>query len=180
MTKSDTIYTKGLDNVSHYFWLDTATICYVILFHMLRSVLIWKLDNLWTAMYFPDDIVRDASRLAYVCWHLSLQSQISTRTIGTHKHKHTCMISTWREWREPGTGVWLRGVEEGFLLKKRPSTHTHTHTHTHKTNWQHTEMSNIKRFEQIELPTKLLDYFSVWSNKSNINQKTHAIENAYK
>jgi len=26
------------------------------------------------------------------------------------------------------------------------------------------------RFEQMELPAKLLDYF-VWSNKSNINQK---------
>jgi len=30
-------------------------------------------------------------------------------------------------------------------------------------------MSNLKRFEQIELPAKLLDYV-VWSNKSNINQ----------
>ena len=33
---------------------------------------------------------------------------------------------------------------------------------------QHTEISNLKRFEQIELPAKLLNNF-VWSNKSNIN-----------
>jgi len=35
--------------------------------------------------------------------------------------------------------------------------------------WCHTETSNPLRFEKIELPAKLLDYF-VWSNKSNIHQ----------
>ena len=35
--------------------------------------------------------------------------------------------------------------------------------------WQYAEISSLKRFEQIELPAKLLDYF-LWSNKSNINQ----------
>jgi len=29
-----------------------------------------------------------------------------------HTHKHTCTISTQEEWRQPGTGAWLRGVEE--------------------------------------------------------------------
>jgi len=36
---------------------------------------------------------------------------------------------------------------------------------------QHTEVSHLKRFEQIELPAKLLNYCS-WNNKSNINQLT--------
>ena len=29
-----------------------------------------------------------------------------------HTHKHTCTISTQEEWRQPGTGAWLRGAEE--------------------------------------------------------------------
>ena len=40
-------------------------------------------------------------------------------------HKHTCIISTQEEWRQPGTGAWLRGAEEGLLLKIK-ALHTHT------------------------------------------------------
>jgi len=29
-----------------------------------------------------------------------------------HTHKHTCTIRTQEEWRQPGTGAWLRGAEE--------------------------------------------------------------------
>jgi len=29
-----------------------------------------------------------------------------------HTHTHTCTISTQEEWRQPGTGAWLRGAEE--------------------------------------------------------------------
>ena len=29
-----------------------------------------------------------------------------------HTHKHTCTISTQEEWRQPGTGAWLREAEE--------------------------------------------------------------------
>ena len=29
-----------------------------------------------------------------------------------HTHKHTFTISTQEEWRQPGTGAWLRGAEE--------------------------------------------------------------------
>jgi len=39
-----------------------------------------------------------------------------------HTHKHTCTISTQEEWRQPGTGAWLRGAEE--RLCQRPCTHT--------------------------------------------------------
>ena len=35
-----------------------------------------------------------------------------------------------------------------------------------------TDISNLKRFEQIELQAKLLNYF-LGSNKSNINQYTY-------
>ena len=35
--------------------------------------------------------------------------------------------------------------------------------------FQHTDTSDLKRFEQIELQAKLLNYF-LGSNKSNINQ----------
>jgi len=38
-----------------------------------------------------------------------------------------------------------------------------------KIKFQHTDISNPKRFEQIEFQAKLLNYF-LGSNKSNINQ----------
>jgi len=36
-----------------------------------------------------------------------------------HTHKHTCIISTQEEWRQPGTGAWLRGAEERLLLETK-------------------------------------------------------------
>jgi len=36
-------------------------------------------------------------------------------------HKHTCTISAQEESREPGTGAWLGGVEEGLCHRQRPS-----------------------------------------------------------
>jgi len=36
-----------------------------------------------------------------------------------HTHKHTCTISTQEECRQPGTGAWLRGVEERPLLETK-------------------------------------------------------------
>jgi len=32
-----------------------------------------------------------------------------------HTHKHTCTISTQQEWRQPGTGAWVREAEERLL-----------------------------------------------------------------
>jgi len=32
-----------------------------------------------------------------------------------HTHKHTCIISTPKEWRQPGIGAWLRGTEVNLL-----------------------------------------------------------------
>jgi len=41
-----------------------------------------------------------------------------------HTHKHTFIISTQEEWRQPGTGAWLRGAEEMPLLETK-ALHTH-------------------------------------------------------
>ena len=35
--------------------------------------------------------------------------------IEARTHKHTCIISTQEEWRQPGTGAWSGEVEEGVL-----------------------------------------------------------------
>jgi len=36
-----------------------------------------------------------------------------------HALKHTSMISTQEEWRQPDTGAWLGGVEEMFLSETK-------------------------------------------------------------
>ena len=41
-----------------------------------------------------------------------------------HTHKHTCVISTQEEWRQLGTGAWLRGMQENFCLRQMPCIHT--------------------------------------------------------
>ena len=81
-----------------------------------------------------------------------------------HTHKHTCTISIQEEWRKPGTGALLRGAEE--RLYERPCTHKKKIV---RKNPIFTKLK--KRFEHIELPAKLLDYF-LRSNKSNINRTT--------
>ena len=53
--------------------------------------------------------------------YLSLQVTytISHARAEAHTHKHTCTISTQEEWRQPGTGAWLRGANEGPLLETK-------------------------------------------------------------
>ena len=86
-----------------------------------------------------------------------------------HTHKHTCTISTQEEWRQPGTGAWSEGQKKGFVRD-----HAHTHKKKQKKKCQKKPIftNPKKRFEHIELPAKLLDYF-LRSNKSNINQSSH-------
>jgi len=74
-------------------------------------------------------------------------------------------VRTENQAQEPGWKGWKQ-----VLLETKTY---HTHTHTSKKKWQHTEISNLKRFEQMELPAKLLDWF-LWSNKNNINQSALA------
>jgi len=72
-----------------------------------------------------------------------------------HAHKHTCTISTQEEWQQPGTGAWLSGRKVLFET-----------LHTQKKRYQNKPIftNPKKRFEHIELPTKLLDYFLRSSN----------------
>jgi len=44
-----------------------------------------------------------------------------------HTHKRTCTISTQEEWRQPGTGAWLRGAAERLSLET-----LHTKNKCHK------------------------------------------------
>jgi len=50
----------------------------------------------------------------YICSHTHTEA---------HTHKHTCMISTQEEWRQPGTGAWLGGVEALFLATRLMRAH---------------------------------------------------------
>ena len=36
-----------------------------------------------------------------------------------HTDKHTCIVSTQEEWRQPDTDAWLRGAEEMLLLETK-------------------------------------------------------------
>ena len=91
--------------------------------------------------------------------YLSLYLHIFTCTYkGTHTqahmyNQHTRGMATTRHRSLVG-----RSGGRGFV-RDRPS----------KKKIQHTEISNLKRFEQIELQAKLPNYF-LGSNKSNINQ----------
>ena len=116
---------------------------------------------LWTSIsVFYVKTARDVVTVLLIfAKYLSLYLQIFTAHTGAHTHKHTFTISTQQEWRQPGTGVCLRAAEERLCW--RPC------THTQKKQRQKTNLK--KRFEHIELPAKLLDYF-LRSNKSNINQ----------
>jgi len=76
-----------------------------------------------------------------------------------HTHKHTCIISTQEEWRQPGTGAWLRGAEERLLLETKA-------LHTRKKGGEICQKKSIftdeckkKGFEHIKFPAKLLGYF---------------------
>jgi len=54
-------------------------------------------------------------------------------------------------------------------MSQHPMAQPQLRCHTGIICLQHTDISNLKRFEQIELQAKLLNYF-LGSNKSNINQ----------
>jgi len=80
-----------------------------------------------------------------------------------HTLKHTCIISTQEEWRQPGTGAWLGGAEERLFVRDQGLEHSKKHCQ------QKRYLETKKKIEHRELPAKLLDYY-LGSNKSNINQ----------
>jgi len=77
-----------------------------------------------------------------------------------HTHRHTCTISTQQEWRQPGTGAWLREAEEG--LCERPCTQTQKHKKKSETKPIFTNLKEKVRAHRAS--SKLLDYF-LRSNK---------------
>ena len=101
------------------------------------------------------------------CWYLPnihhFTCTFSNAHTDAYTHKHTCTISTHEEWWQPGTGAWLRGAEERLCWRLC------THKKEKRKFQKKLIFPNLKkRFEHIELPAKLLDYF-LRSNKSNIN-----------
>ena len=66
------------------------------------------------------------------------------------------------------------GNTDPLLILNRPS-NQHRWESCQKKEWQHTEISHLKRFEHIQIPAKLLDC-CLWSNKNNINQSTSVLE----
>jgi len=85
--------------------------------------------------------------------HIQRHTHTSTHVQSAHKRNGD------NQAQEPGLG---RG--------KKSFVRDLAHTHKHKKNQKKTIFTNLKnRFEHIELPAKLLDYF-LRSNKSNINQ----------
>jgi len=72
------------------------------------------------------------------------------------------------QWRQPATGAWLRVAKERLSYRHR----TYPKERKSQTNPIFTNLK--KRFEHVELPAKLLDYF-LQSNKRNINHCCHVV-----
>ena len=87
-----------------------------------------------------------------------------------HAHKHTCIISTLAEWRQPDTWAWPRKAEERLLFETK-ALHTHKKSMKKKSMSVRTDIHEFKRnrFKHIELPLKLLDYFYAAVKTTSIN-----------
>jgi len=71
--------------------------------------------------YFYYNIARDVVTARRFCLYLHNIYHFSytfshVHTVA-HTRKHTCTISTQEEWRQPGTGAWLREAEIRLLLE---------------------------------------------------------------
>ena len=91
----------------------------------------WPLDTPGTSISAYNLILHvTLSRFClYLLIFINLITQFSHANIEAHTHKHTCIIRTHEEWRQPGTGAWLGGGEEGFLVRDKGHTNIHTHKH---------------------------------------------------
>jgi len=84
--------------------------------------------NIYSYVYF--DIARDVVTFMLMFVNVyHFNHTFSRAYIGAHTHKHTCMIRTHEEGREPGIEAWLGGAKEGFscVVKDKDLAHTHTH-----------------------------------------------------
>ena len=148
--------------------MDTLIVSYI---YVLYSVTCTKtchftasFTSQWTSISFPIFILHVFTVLLIFVNIYHFTYTFSHAHAEAHTCKHTCMISTQEESRQPGTKAWLGGAEERLLLETKA-------LHKQKTNVSKPRSQSRKRFEHIELPAKLLDYF-LRSNKSNVNQKT--------
>ena len=67
----------------------------------------------WTSIPVFVNTARDVVTVLLIfAKYLSIYLHIFTCTTEAHTHKHTCTISIQEEWRQPGTGVWLREAAE--------------------------------------------------------------------
>jgi len=82
---------------------------------------VWKLATLLLVLRYYEHVFLFSILILHVTssrfWLYLLNIYHFTYTFSpahteAHIHKHTCTISTREEWRQPGTGAWLRGVEE--------------------------------------------------------------------
>jgi len=72
-----------------------------------------------------------------------------------HTHQHTCTISTQEEWRQPGTGAWLKGAElqKGFV---RGLAHTHTKKQMSEKNDIHESKEKIRAHRAASKADRLI------------------------
>jgi len=87
-----------------------------------RSAAMWPLSALHRRHGYEDLFLFSMLKLhvtsSRFCWYLlniyQFTYTFSHAHTRAHTHKHTCTISTQEEWRQPGTGAWLREAEESL------------------------------------------------------------------
>ena len=80
------------------------------------SLLVYVTMNIYFCFYF--DTTLDVVTVLFIFVDIyHLYYTFSHPHTEAHTHKHTCMISTLEQWRQPRTGAWLGGSEERLLLE---------------------------------------------------------------
>jgi len=84
-----------------------------LILHVTSSRFCLYLQNIYQFTYTFVNTARDVVTVLLIfAKYLSIYLHIFTCTTEAHTHKHTCTISIQEEWRQPGTGVWLREAAE--------------------------------------------------------------------
>ena len=96
-------------------WTAAATLLGIYTFCNLSWV--WKLaTSLLVLRYYEHLFLKLHVTSSRFCLYLlnicHFTYTFSHAHTDAHTHKHTCTIGTQEEWRQPGTGAWLRGAEE--------------------------------------------------------------------
>ena len=87
---------------------------HIAFFHVSENLplrcLFYNTMNIYFCFYVK--IARDVVTVLLIFAKYYFTYTFSHAYTEAHTHKHTCTISTQEEWRQPGTGAWLRGAEE--------------------------------------------------------------------